>query len=66
MNRTIMTGKYRRIKGKAMQWYGSVTRDRFYAITGRRLERDGELLEAFGRFHEQRRSIEQPHIYFPR
>ena len=65
MNRTILTGRYRRIKGKYMQWLGSLTRDRFYMINGRRIERDGEVLEAFGRFHEQRRGLETPRIYFP-
>lgn len=65
MNRTIVTGRYRRIKGMAMQWLGSLTRDRFYMISGRRIERDGELLEAFGRFHQQRRSIETPRVYVP-
>ena len=66
MNRTIASGRYRRMKGKAMQWLGSITRDRFYMISGRRIERDGELLEAFGNFQQQRRTIETPRIYVPR
>ncbi len=66
MNRTIVTGRYRRLKGRAMQWIGSMTRDRFYMINGRRIERDGEVLEAFGQFQDQRRSIETPRVYVPR
>ena len=54
MNRTIVTGRYQRLKGKAMQWIGSLTHDRFYMINGRRIERDGEVIEAFGRFQKQR------------
>jgi hypothetical protein len=49
-----------------MQWLGSLTKDRFYMINGRRVERDGEVLEAFGRFQDQRRGIESPRVYFPR
>jgi hypothetical protein len=66
MNRTILTGRYRQFKGRTMQWLGSLTKDRFYMINGRRVERDGEVLEAFGRFQDQRRGIESPRVYFPR
>jgi uncharacterized protein YjbJ (UPF0337 family) len=65
MNRTIVTGRIRRMKGKAMQWFGSITRDRFYAISGRRIERDGEVLEAFGHFQDKQRTIESPRVYSP-
>ena len=66
MNRSILTGRYRQLKGRTMQWLGSLTKDRFYMINGRRVERDGEVLEAFGHFQDKRRGVESPRVYFPR
>lgn len=48
MNRYIIRGNIRQLKGLVIQRWGSITEDDFLTLEGRREQWAGEMLEAYG------------------
>jgi len=65
MNREILAGNYRQLKGLVLQQWGRITDDDFRILEGRQEYWAGEMMEARGIAHadsRRRSSSIRPHV----